>query len=141
MKSETWGNDALKANAMAVKMAGWYFKLGGYYAPQGYDISFGWVAYKSHLETTEANTATVTNAVDEIEGYRLVTSTGKVFFTSYFAGNYNDTGYHSGRMRQNGSQYLASTYDYDWEDILHYYYDESSYNADYSVGIVQITND
>ena len=133
-------NDAIKANSMAAKMAGWYFILGGYYAPMGYDIEYQWVAYKSYLATTEANTQIVTDAVSEIDGYRLVTNVGKVFFTSYFDGNNDDTGYHTGRMRQNGSQYLAVTYNYDWEDILHYY-DDSSYNANTSVGTVQITND
>ena len=107
----------------------------------GYDIEYQWVAHKSYLATTEANTQIVTDAVSEIDGYRLVTNVGKVFFTSYFDGNNDDTGYHTGRMRQNGSQYLAVTYNYDWEDILHYYYDDSSYNANTSVGTVQITND
>lgn len=47
------------------------------------------------------------------------------------------TGKNSGRLRQNGSNYLASTKSYTYTEILHYYYDNSSYNNP-SVGIVKI---
>lgn len=56
---------------------------------------------------------------------------------SYFAGSSNTDGKNSGRLRQNGSNYLASTKSYTYTEILHYYYDNSSYNNP-SVGIVKI---
>lgn len=58
-------------------------------------------------------------------------------FTSYFAGSSDTAGKNSGRLRQNGSNYLASTKSYTYTEILHYYYDNSSYNNP-SVGIVKI---
>ena len=45
--------------------------------------------------------------------------------------------YSDGRSETNGSNYLASTKSYTYTEILHYYYDNSSYNNP-SVGIVKI---
>lgn len=58
----------------------------------------------------------------------------KNFFESFSP---TDHGKNSGRLRQNGSNYLASTKSYTYTEILHYYYDNSSYNNP-SVGIVKI---
>mgnify|MGYP007050597498 CR=1 FL=1 len=38
-----------------------------------------------------------------------MSSGGQLFFTSYFAGRSDTDGKNSGRLRQNGSNYLAST--------------------------------
>lgn len=69
--------------------------------------------------------------------FMKLSSGGQLFFTSYFAGSSNTDGKNSGRLRQNGSNYLASTKSYTYTEILHYYYDNSSYNNP-SVGIVKI---
>lgn len=76
-------------------------------------------------------------AINAVDGKKLVSSGGQLFFTSYFAGSSNTDGKNSGRLRQNGSNYLASTKSYTYTEILHYYYDNSSYNNP-SVGIVKI---
>ena len=56
---------------------------------------------------------------------------------SFYQVNAKTDGKNSGRLRQNGSNYLASTKSYTYTEILHYYYDKSSYNNP-SVGIVKI---
>lgn len=88
---------------------------------------------KSSYQTKPA----ITNAINAVDGKKLVSSDGQLFFTSYFAGSSNADGKNSGRLRQNGSNYLASTKSYTYTEILHYYYDKSSYNNP-SVGIVKI---
>ena len=66
----------------------------------------------------------------------MVSSGGKVFFASFWSGSYNDSGAGTGRLRQNGSDYLATELGYSWSEILHYYYDNSAYNNP-NVGTVQ----
>lgn len=90
------------------------------------------------LSVASIMTASVTlNLGNAVDGKKLVSSGGQLFFTSYFAGSSNTDGKNSGRLRQNGSNYLASTKSYTYTEILHYYYDNSSYNNP-SVGIVKI---
>lgn len=91
--------------------------------------SYGFVSYQTK--------PAITNAINAVDGKKLVSSDGQLFFTSYFAGSSNADGKNSGRLRQNGSNYLASTKSYTYTEILHYYYDKSSYNNP-SVGIVKI---
>ena len=138
-----YDTDALKANIIAVKMCGWWAIKAEYRRElYGCDIKYGDVAYKSELETTSANTQIVRDAVSDLAGWRMVSSSdtgGKVFYASYFAGSANTTGKGTGRLRQNGSNYLADSLGYSWKDILHYYYDNSSYNNP-NVGTVQIPN-
>ncbi len=126
---------AIKANAMAIKMAGWWAKVAQYRDTYGADIMYGDVAY---VPGTTSN-ASVNSAVNAIIDYRCVSSSAtgsKLFFTSYFAGNNDNSGEGSGRLRQNGSNYLANS-GYSWREILHYYYDNSSYNNP-NVGIIRI---
>ena len=126
-------DEAIKANVMAIKMCGWWAHAAGYRSAEGCDIKYGDVAYKSSYQTKPA----ITNAINAVDGKKLVSSDGQLFFTSYFAGSSNADGKNSGRLRQNGSNYLASTKSYTYTEILHYYYDNSSYNNP-SVGIVKI---
>ena len=137
--NEGYSDDALKANVMAIKMCGWWAIAGDYREAYGCDIKNGDVEYRSTLRTTTANTKIVRAAVTEMDGYCMVSSSGtggKLFFASFIAGSSNADGAGSGRLRQNGSEYLASKKNYTWGQILHYYYDNSSYNNP-SVGIVQ----
>lgn len=126
-------DEAIKANVMAIKMCGWWAHAAGYRSAEGCDIKYDDVAYKSSYQTKPA----ITNAINAVDGKKLVSSGGQLFFTSYFAGSSNTDGKNSGRLRQNGSNYLASTKSYTYTEILHYYYDNSSYNNP-SVGIVKI---
>ena len=137
-----YDTDALKANIMAVKMCGWWAVEAEYRQSYGCDIKNGDVNYRSKLNTTNANTQTVRDAVSDLDGWRMVSSSGtggKLFYAAFFAGSSNSTGKGTGQLRQNGSNYLAISLGYDWKEILHYYYDNSSYNNP-NVGTVQITN-
>ena len=134
--NEGYHTNALKANVIAVKMCGWWAKEASYREAYGCDIKNGDVNYRSSLLTTTANTQTVTDAVEAMDGYIMVSSGGKVFFASFWSGSYNDSGAGTGRLRQNGSDYLATELGYSWSEILHYYYDNSAYNNP-NVGTVQ----
>lgn len=140
--NEGYNTNALKANIIAVKMCGWWAVEANYRETYGCDIKNGDVNYRSSLKTPDTNTQIVKNAVSDLDGWRMVSSSetgGKLFFASFFAGSANATGKGTGRLRQNGSNYLAESLKYDWKQILHYYYDNSSYNNP-DVGTVQITN-
>ena len=97
------------------------------------------IILSSHPSSTNKSIGkpAITNAINAVDGKKLVSSGGQLFFTSYFAGSSDTAGKNSGRLRQNGSNYLASTKSYTYTEILHYYYDNSSYNNP-SVGIVKI---
>ena len=52
-----------------------------------------------------------------------------IFFPEYGAGDKGEAGKKgSGRLLQNGSQYLASKLGYSCDKILNYYYKNSSYS-------------
>lgn len=128
--------EAIKANAMAIKMCGWWAKVGKYRETYGADIIYGDVAY---VNGTTVNSS-VSSAVNAISSYRCVSSSAtgsKLFYTSYYAGSSNSSGAGTGRLRQNGSNYLATNNGYNWQQILHHYYDNSSYNNP-NTGIVRI---
>jgi hypothetical protein len=129
----SYDSDAFAANCMAVKMCGWWAKLGRYRETYGADIMYGDVAYVPGT-TTISNS--VTTAYSTISSKRAVSSGSKAFYMAYFAGSYDNTGAGTGQMRQNGSSYLADQ-GYSWQEILHYYYDSSSYNNG-STGTIQI---
>lgn len=137
--------EALRANAMAAKMAGCWYIASGQYKDFGYDIKHGTVNYLATLLTNATQTATVESAVADVDGWYVISdskSGGKLFFTSYYGADAaNNAGKGLGRLKQNGSNYLAtnSSYKYDWKQIIHYYYDNSSYNNP-TVGIVNISN-
>lgn len=135
--TQGYSTAALKANVMAVKMCGWWAKAGTYRETYGCDIKYGDVAYKSSLATTPEQTEVVQTAVDNLDGYYMVSSSGELFYSAYFAGTSSTTGKGTGQLRQNGSEYLATQYNYTWKNILHYYYDNSSYNNP-DVGTVKI---
>ncbi|MFV0496871.1 MAG: hypothetical protein ACK5L0_01700 [Candidatus Fimivivens sp.] len=128
--------EAVKANVLAVKMCGWWCKVAQYRDSYGADIMYGDVAYKPNTTIAQS----VTNAYNSVGSMRCVSSSGtgsKLFYTAYFAGDYDDDGEESGELRQNGSDYLATELGYDYKEILHYYYDNSDYNNP-NVGTVRI---
>jgi|BioPla2DNA2_1021312.scaffolds.fasta_scaffold58371_2 hypothetical protein len=60
----------------------------------------------SYLSTTSTNTQTVRDAVDDLDGWYMVSSpgtNGKLFYAAYFDGSANANGQYSGQLRQNGS--------------------------------------
>jgi hypothetical protein len=116
--------DAIKAQALAAKMCGWWAAEGHYRENYGADIMYGDVAYVSGANITQS----VNSACNSVSSYKMLSSGGKLFYAAYVAGSQNSSGEHSGRLRQNGAQYLATHSNYTWKKILHYYYDDSSYN-------------
>ena len=133
-----FNSNAIKAQAMAAKMCGWWAKVAQYRDSIGADIQYGDVAYVDGTTVKES----VKKACNAISKYKMVSddnSGNQLFYASYVAGQKDATGKGKGRLRQNGAEYLAtnSLYEYGWEKILHYYYDNSSFNNP-NVGIVKI---
>ena len=117
-------SDAICAQAMSAKMAGWWAHVAKYRSSYGCDIKYGDVTY---IKGTSPNNS-VRSAYSTISSYKMTASNGKLFYAAYVAGSQNANGQHGGVLKQNGAQYLAKTYNYSWKKILHYYYDDSSYN-------------
>ena len=69
-------DEAIKANVMAIKMCGWWAHAAGYRSAEGCDIKYGDVAYKSSYQTKPA----ITNAINAVDGKKLVSSGGQLFF-------------------------------------------------------------
>lgn len=122
-----YADNAIIANSVAIKMCGWWCKRGQYFPVGGYDIRYGLVAINNINEASATNQQRIRNIINNTMSYRALSSNGKLFFMNYFAGDYNASGQGSGRMRQNGSSYLANQ-GYSWDRILRYYYDYSRYN-------------
>ena len=137
-----FSTDAFKANAMAIKMLGWWATYMHPYSSYGCDLIYGFVAYMSVNNAGTTGRNRVASAIRNTCKYYTVSSSGsggKLFSHNYSAGSYNSNGQGGGRLYQNGSDYLSDTYNYDWKDILHYYYDNSTYNHP-NVGTIQIVS-
>lgn len=125
---------AVYANVMAVKMLCWWARAGHYREGSGYDIGAKEVTYMLPVATNESQTQVIRNAVSALKAYYMVTSTGKLFCSDYHASLTYGKG--SGVLSQKGSNLLAKQ-GYTWQDILHYYYDNSKPNSTQSVGIIK----
>ncbi len=124
---------AVYANVMAVKMLCWWARAGHYREGKGYDIGHPEVTYRLPIATNESQTQVIRKAVSTLKARYMVTSKGKLFYADYHA---DDFGQGSGTLSQKGSNRLAKN-EYTWRQILHYYYDNSKPNSDYSVGIIE----
>ena len=127
--------DAVYANVMAVKMLCWWARAGHYHEDDGYDIGDPEATYMLPLATNDSETQVIRNAVSDLKAYYMVTSKGKLFYADYHASESYGKG--SGTLSQNGSNRLAKN-GYSWQEILHYYYDNSKANSESSVGIIKI---
>ena len=125
-------SEAIKANIMAIKMCGWWAHAANYRASEGCDLKYGDVAFA----TTYRETSEINSAISAVINNAVLSSGRKLFYTAYIAGSSDGSGAGSGQLRQNGSNYLARQ-GKNWRDIMHYYYDNSSYNSP-NVGIVRI---
>lgn len=123
---------AVYANVMAVKMLCWWARAGHYRGEKGYDIKHGDVTYVVPVATNENQTQIIRNAVSTLKPRYMVTSSGKLFYANYLAEALKG----SGTLSQNGSNRLAKD-GYTWQEILHYYYDNSKPNSSQSVGIIK----
>lgn len=128
-----FNSDAIKAQAMAAKITGWWCKVAHYRDAIQADIRFGDVTFIYGVPINSK----VVSACDYISNYHMFSSSGKLFYAAYYNGSYGWGGQSSGKLRQNGANFLANKQGYSWRNILHYYYDNSSYNNP-NVGTVQI---
>jgi hypothetical protein len=122
----SFASEALKAGAITAKMVGWYRVYNAKYPNQGYDVKDQDCdqVYRANSAVTSTN-----NAVDAVAGVGFDRADGTLFYASYSAGSYDGSGYHGGRMYQNGTNYLANngySYANAYMDMVHYYYDSSS---------------
>lgn len=134
--NENFVEDAVKSNIIAIKMCGWWFKRIGYYAGLGYDATFGMLTFLNYNRATVENQRYMNSCIDDVFDYAAYASNGKIFYMNYEAGRYNSYGKNDGVLKQYGSSYLADQ-GYSWQDILHYYYDNSSTNNP-NTGIITI---
>lgn len=124
-----YNRDALNANALAIKMCGWWAVEGNFYLVGGYHIPNGKVNIKTVNDATYGNQLTIQGVVAYIMDYEALSSNDKLFYMAYQAGSYNSNKHPlGGQLMQNGSNYLATELGWDWKHILHYYYDYTSYN-------------
>lgn len=63
----------------------------------------------------------------------MMNSDGALFYPSYRAGDYDNSGKNGGVCKQNGSHYLDKEKGYTYWEILKYYYD----NSDVSSGSIK----
>lgn len=123
---------AVYANVMAVKMLCWWARAGHYREEEHCDIKFGDVSYVLPVATNESQTQVIRKAVSTLKARYMVTSKGKLFYADYL----KEASEGSGTLSQNGSNRLAKN-GYTWQQILHYYYDNSKPNSSQSVGIIK----
>ena len=130
----TYDADAIKACAISIKMFAWWCHLGTYRETYGCDLLGNFDQAYDNDETTYPTS--ISNAIDEVVDYYILSSNGKFFTTNCnnFT-SYNSQG--SGHMVQSGAQSLAVNSNYTWQQIIHYYFDNSTYNHP-DCGIVQI---
>lgn len=127
----SWPAESLKAGAMAVKMYGWYHVYHPKWPSLGADVKDTTSDQVFKVQSEKTKTTEAINAVGAV-GMEKADSHG-LFEAQYQAGSFNKSGKGSGKMSQNGTNYLAKppssekvikpmTYD----QICHYYYDYSS---------------
>ena len=118
----SWPEEALKAGAQCVKFVGWYRVYNHKYYGKGYDVKDSTADQVYEPNTEHANT---TKAINLMDGTGMMNSDGALFYPSYRAGTYDDSGKNGGICKQNGTHYLAEKKEYNYWDILKYYYDNS----------------
>lgn len=125
--------EALKAFSLCVRNLGWYRTLYPYDANGAYDIddyrdqAFDLAMY-SQLNSYNDNVT----AMDEVWNVMMFDGAKKLFYPAYRSGTYSDFRDTAenldpdepySKFYQNGSNYLATESNYDYKQILHYYYD------------------
>lgn len=121
----------LRAGTMASKMYAWYYSVNPKwnYAPYYADVWDNSVdqnyTYGSYSGLTAAYKSYVDSAISDIRGVAMVNADSNLFEVHYHA---SSGSYHSGQMSASGALAKAkegTTY----KNILHYYYDCSSYSG------------
>ncbi len=130
-------DEARKAVAMAVKQVGWNRTLVQKYPNLGYDVTATTNDQVYNPSVSESQINNVTQAVDDIWEYVMLTYDKKLFYSSYRANSSSYATYHGGMLSQNDANSLANS-GYSWEDILHYFYDYGTYISGMSQGEILI---
>ncbi len=121
----TYDEDAIIACAISIKMYAWWCHLGTYRETFGCDILGNYDQAYDVNDTTYP--ASISSAINNVISYYILSSDGKFFSTN--CNNFTSFDYlHSGQLIQSGAQNLANNYNYTWQQIIHYYFDNSSYN-------------
>ena len=117
--------DAIKAVTVSDRMFSWFCVLGSYRDTYGCDIVGGFdVAY--YPKNVGKGSTSFKNTVDSALNNYVLSSKGQFFAVG--ANNFSKYDYAgSGNVVQSGAQNLAKK-GYTWQEILHYYLDNSSYN-------------
>lgn len=126
---------AIKAVTVSDRMFSWWCVLGHYRDTYGCDIVGGFdVAYNPDRNVNSFSQSVRNTITSALNNY-VVSSNGKFF--SVGANNYSKYDYKgSGHVVQSGANKLAKD-GYTWQNILHYYLDNSSYNWP-NAGIVKV---
>ncbi|MBQ8517978.1 MAG: SpoIID/LytB domain-containing protein [Agathobacter sp.] len=119
--------EALKAFSLCVRNVGWYRSLYPYNVTAGYNVTdntntqaYNW-SIESSVTTSYPRHA---SAVDAIWNVMMFDGAKNLFYPSYRSGSYNTNRDSSlSIFYQNGSNYLATELGYNFEQILHFYYD------------------
>jgi len=127
-----WPTEALRAGAIAVKEYAWfYISKGGKYPNSTYptvyaDVTDGW---EDQWYDPAVSNARTDAAVDYIWDKALLKD-GALFMLQYCGHSDLDEDYrcplHLTRMPQWGTYYLAQDKGWDWQQIIHYYWDPVS---------------
>lgn len=134
--------DAIKATVMAVKMIGWWAVAKANSSSKGYDLPRNHVTITGSNAASSEGKASVKKAMNNVARYCVISSTatgGKLFSIGTSTGSYSTSNKGCGQVMQKGAEYLSQN-GYTWQEILHYYLDNSTYNTESSVGVVQIKN-
>ncbi len=119
-----WPAESLRAGAIAVEEYAWYYvSIGGKYPSQGYDVQDGWADQLYDPAVSDPRTDA---AVDYTWGNYVLRS-GSLFAIQYCGHSSLNAVYRCpidpGRMPQYGTYYLARDKGWDWQQIIHYYWD------------------
>jgi hypothetical protein len=125
-----WPAESLRAGAIAVEEYAWYYvSRGGKWPSLGADVKDNWADQKYDPSFSDTRTDA---AVDYIWGSYILRN-GALFAVQYCGDKSLDANYrcplHLSRMPQWGTYYLARDKGWDWQQIIHYYWDPVTITA------------
>lgn len=134
--TNSFNEEARKASGMCVKQYAWNRILVQKYPNLGYDV----VATNGDQVYNPNNTPTtkVIAAIDAIWDYMMLTSDNKLFCSFYCTSSSTnpDAVMSGGALSHTEANYLGNI-GYDWQEILHYYYDNATREG-INYGIIKI---
>lgn len=135
--TDSYNQTARKAVALAIKNYGWNRTLVQKYSGYGYDVKS--TTADQVYNPSKTVTTNVRNAVDSIWGYVMLSCDYKLFCGFHVASS-SVNSYakkNGGILSQTEAATLAQN-GYSWQGILHYYYDNGTYNSEMKSGTIRI---